>query len=223
MHVSTALDNFAKDRTGASDVADVVSNVEQLASDFVAGWKIPKKERADALRETRLLFCGWSWKQNRFFVWELRCDDGLKFVAHRTKSKLPFPWKENVKSLLFMGDYQADYMTELASVLARTQQAKPANPHQRFDFDYEPLIALSNLLTGPTAAEKQLIGGAPRVMKVYRHRNTLPMVVRTAKSHFLFGRKLRSWEKTEYPIIDLSVTPPVFHYPLALIPLPKDI
>lgn len=43
-----------------------------------------------------------------------------------------------------------------------------------------------------------------------------------SKEHLLLGRKLFAWEKTEYPILDLTKKDPKFIYPMSDIPLPQD-
>ena len=43
------------------------------------------------------------------------------------------------------------------------------------------------------------------MLKLYPFGNSLPIVVRNSKDqHYLFGRRLFDWEKTEYPILDLT-------------------
>jgi hypothetical protein len=51
----------------------------------------------------------------------------------------------------------------------------------------------------------------------------LPIVIRTSDiGHYLLGRKLFQWEKTNFPVLDLSHEVPRLFYPMAAIPLPKD-
>jgi hypothetical protein len=69
-----------------------------------------------------------------------------------------------------------------------------------------------------------LIGGAVQMMKIYPHGSSLPIVIRTGEdSHFLLGRRLFDWEKTEYPVLDLTRDPPSFLYPMSSIPVPREL
>jgi hypothetical protein len=72
--------------------------------------------------------------------------------------------------------------------------------------------------------ERTAIGGAPQLVKIYPFGNSLPFVVRTnTDDHYLLGRRIFAWEKTEYPVIDLSRRPPVVLYPMASIPVPSGL
>jgi len=133
------------------------------------------------------------------------------------------PWHEKERSFLFVGDYEREYLDELAAVLAERHCVPEQRDEKRsIDLEYEPLIALQKLLTRPSAeSEFSAIGGAPQMLKIYPFSQSLPFVVRTAlDAHYLFGRKLFDWEKTEYPIIDLTGDQPKFLYPMSQIPLP---
>ena len=62
------------------------------------------------------------------------------------------------------------------------------------------------------------------MVKVYPYGNSLPFAIRAdPASHFLLGRKLFEWEKTEYPVLDLTGAEPTVHYPMSYIPLPADL
>lgn len=61
------------------------------------------------------------------------------------------------------------------------------------------------------------LGGAPQVIKIYEHANTLPIAVRWPRSDgtkatTLLGRPLFDWEKTFNPIYDPEQK--LFYYPL---------
>jgi hypothetical protein len=62
------------------------------------------------------------------------------------------------------------------------------------------------------------------MLKIYAHGNDLPIVVRTdVDAHYLLGRQLFEWEKTSYPILDLTGDKVRFIYPITSIPLPTDL
>jgi hypothetical protein len=115
-------------------------------------------------------------------------------------------------------------MNSLASVLeSRHDHHAKKGPKKFIDFDYEPAEALQALLN---SKDNRLtaIGGACQLLKLYPFSNSLPIIIRTGKHrHFLLGRRLFSWEKTEYPILDLRKKRPSFIYPMSNIPVPSKI
>lgn len=225
IQVGTALNSFIKTRSRAEDAAALKDNVKRILNNLVDSWDLPKKEKAEDLAHTKILFCGWSWKNGRYFITVYKYKNG-EFDYHNIRTRLPHPWHEEKRSLVFIGDYQDQYMGELAKILrSNAGKANNVNGKKVVPFDYEPAEALNAMLKkSKTDPELFLIGGAPQMVKMYKFSNSLPYVVRVDnKSHHLFGRKLFDWEKTEYPIINLDVTPPRIAYPLAEIPLPSEI
>ncbi|TXN17267.1 hypothetical protein FV219_00515 [Methylobacterium sp. WL122] len=222
IQVGTALDNFVKTRTRAQDVTSLSGSVGQLLNNLVSAWKIPAPEKREQLATTRIMFGGWSWEMKRFHLGYFIFDNN-QFVFRRSKSKSIHPWRERSNSLVFIGDYEEDYMSSLRSVL-EARHGLPATQNEKiiFDFDYEPVEALYQMLQ-KRIPEHTAIGGSPQLMKIYPYSNTLPFVVRTEGGHFLLGRKLFDWEKTEYPVLDLTKTPAQLLYPMQKIPLPADL
>lgn len=222
IQVGTALDNHVKTRTRALDVTRLSASIGQLLNNLVTAWKIPLKEKKEQLATTRIMFSGWSWENKRFHVGYFKFDDN-QFVFHRSRAKSLHPWRETDRSLVFIGDYEDDYMSCLRTVLeARHGLAATQNEKVLFDFDYEPIEALQHLLD-KRDPEHTAIGGAPQLIKIYPYSSTLPFVVRTVSGHFLLGRKLFKWEKTEYPVLDLTKIPTRPLYPMQKIPLPGDL
>jgi hypothetical protein len=225
IQVGTTLNNFIKTRTRAEDITHLSGLVGQVLNNLIGSWDLPEREKAQELRGTRILFGGWSWENRRFDIGYFAHENG-GFRFHHQKAKKPHPWHERERSLVFIGYYEADYMQELKSVLERRHPTTggPGNK-VAIDFDYEPVEALQSLLARTAGdALHPAIGGAAQMVKVYPYGNTLPFVVRpSADSHFLLGRKLFDWEKTEYPVLDLTGADPVVHYPMRGIPLPRDL
>jgi hypothetical protein len=103
-----------------------------------------------------------------------------------------------------------------------TASATPADCLQPRQGPWEALHSL--LKDGHTKEDLPAIGGAPQLLKIYSHCNSLPIVVRVKKdNHFLLGRRSFAWEKTEYPVLDLTEGSPSFIYPLGHIPLPDQL
>jgi len=176
------------------------------------------------LKDTRILFAGWSWKQQKFVTGFYVFFDGL-FHYQTVNSRLGRPWRERHASLIVIGDYIEDYMRKLNDIISLTNT--PARPWGRTDIDlqYEPLEALAALLEESRDLDtRPSIGGAPQMLKLYSYSSTLPTVIRSPDGeHFLFGRRLFPWEKTELPIAIVRPGKTQFEYPMAHIPLPIDV
>lgn len=221
MQASSALNNFIRTRTRAADVTDVAANIGQVLNNLAASWDLPAKEKKAELAGSNIVFGGWSWKHKRFDIGVFR-HNGKEFAFDHRRTRIGFPWRENARSLVFVGDYEKEFKQELAALL-ETRHGKQTRD-KFFDFDYEPLEALNSFLMKVSKSKDHpLIGGAPQLVKVYSYGNSLPIVIRRSKKeHYLLGRKLFAWEKTEYPILDLTKNTPEFIYPMSDIPLPEN-
>lgn len=221
IQASAALNNFIRTRTRAADVTDVAANIGQVLNNLATSWDLPAKEKKSELAATNIVFGGWSWKHKRFDI-GVFLHDGKKFAFHHKRARIGFPWRETASSLVFVGDYEREYKQELAAVLeARHGKQTKA---KYVDLDYEPVEALNSfLMKAGEGKDYPAVGGAPQLVKVYSYGNSLPIVVRrSTKEHYLLGRKLFAWEKTEYPILDLTKNKPLFIYPMSDIPLPEN-
>ena len=225
VQTASALNHHLKTRSRALDVSQLGGFVGKILNNLVHSWKdIKRSEKTEALEDTRIFFGGWSFEANRFLLGNFIYRED-KFNYHQEKMRTIFPWREKGKSLLFIGDYEEDYRRELASIMERKfGKAKKRGVHIDILFDFEPVEALFNLLQSENAGSLTAIGGAPQMLKIYRYASCLPFVIRTSeKKHFLFGRELFLWEKTENPILDLSKAGCSVSYPGQMIPLPPDV
>lgn len=226
VQVGTTLNNFVRTRTRAEDVTEIADLVGRVLNNLITSWDLKASEKAEQLASTRVLLAGWSWKHRRFDIGFFEFDEGT-FTFHHRRMIMPYPWRENRRSLVFIGDYEHEYRAALAEVLGRRHGVQPRQVETRkvVNFDYEPVEALHLLLQqASSGGNLPLIGGAPQLIKVYPHGNDLPIGIRTdADKHFLFGRRLFEWEKTSYPILDLSRGAPQIYYPMAAIPLPSAL
>lgn len=224
MQAGSTLNNFIKTRTRATDLSDVPNLVGLVLNALVESWDLPNRDKQEELKETRIVLSGWSWRLQNFIigVFEYKND---RFAFKKLRTKLPHPWYP-IQPFLFVGDYKDQYLGELCSVLCM-KYGPPETQRQRFDIDldYEPIIALKNLLARSDAGSGlHKIGGAPQMLKTYQFSQSLPFVVKiSGTAHYLFGRRMFEWEKTEYPIIDLTESEPSFLYPMSEIPLPSNL
>jgi hypothetical protein len=208
VQVSVALDNHLRTSSRALDVTSLTGFIEKMLNNMIDAWKLPAAEKADDLAGTNILFVGWSWRYARAHIGIFKLEANGRFKFHRAGVKLPHPWRAGSKAdLFFLGDYKAEYFEKLKAILQRRFPAPPTKQNGKIvlQWDYEPVEALQALLRQPDIGNARAIGGAPQVVKIYPFARTLPLVVRTGRSdHFLLGRRLFSWEVTEYPILDLS-------------------
>jgi hypothetical protein len=223
VQVGSTLNNYFGTRSRAADVTNLAQNIGAILNNLVGSWDLPTEEKREELATTRIMFAGWSWKHRRFDIGFFKYHDG-SFSFFHDKAKTPHPWYEKSRSLVFIGDHRKEYMQTLASVLEERHGKTAKTSKKQIDFDYEPVEALQLLLTQNTAPNLPSIGGAAQLIKVYAHGNSLPIVIRTAKTaHYLFGRRLFEWEKTEYPVLDLTQKSSSILYPMSGVPLPKDL
>ena len=139
---------------------------------------------------------GWNWKVGSFKQGVFRIEDG-EYRFCKLFRPLGKGVKENNKSLVVQGDYVLDYLKILNADLMKNYSAPTTRNTVHIDLDYEPIIALLKLLEDP---ERDLIGGKPQMLKLYRYARDSPLAYMDASGVFLFGRKLMEWEKTTYPI-----------------------
>jgi hypothetical protein len=228
VQVGSALNNFIKTRTRAEDVTHLSGKISQLLNNLVASWDLRSEEKAEELASTMILFAGWSWKFRRYEIGYFKYEKTL-FRYHRGKTTIPHPWQEVGRSLLFLGDYKREYLAALVNILKQRHGEQPATntPTKKIvNFDYEPVEALALLLKKPDAEPDRYpcIGGSPQLMKLYPFGNDLPVVIRLPElGHYLLGRKLFEWEKTEYPVLDLGSGSPQIYYSMSSIPLPQNL
>ncbi len=224
VQASSVLNNFIRTRTRGSDVTEVTALFGNVLNNLVESWDASQANKQSQLAETKILLSGWSWRYRRFQIGFFKFID-TKFVYQTTTNRLPRPWRESKPSLVVIGDYIENYMRVLGRIIGQTNPAKNRWLTKEIDLQYEPLEALSELLATTRGIHQfHKIGGHPQAIKVYPFSSTLPIVVRGDDgSHYLFGRKLFDWEKTEHPIVIIAPGKTNFIYPMASIPLPAEI
>ena len=228
VQVSVALDNHMRTNSRALDVTSLTDRIEKMLNNMISAWKLPIAEKTADLAGTTILFAGWSWRFERHHIGLFKLEHNNRFHFHREGIKLPHPWRAGTKSdLFFIGDYKTEYLGKLAGILQRRYPTQSPRRNEKIlvQWDYEPVEALQALLREPDPGDCRAIGGAPQVVKIYPFSRTSPIVVRTGKGqHFLLGRRLFSWETTEYPILDISTARKAqVLYPKKSIPSPDRV
>jgi hypothetical protein len=229
IQISVALDNHIRTSSRALDVTSLTDHIKKMLNNMIDAWHLPSADKATEMAGTMILFAGWSWRYEKYHIGSFKLERDHHFHFHRAGIKLPHPWRAGRRKadLFFVGDYKAQYLEKLTVIL---QQRYPAPSRKRNEkilvqWDYEPVEALQMLLREPDPGDRRAIGGAPQVVKIYPFARTTPIVVRTGKrQHFLLGRRLFSWEITEYPILDISTLKKAkVLYPKSSIPNPDRV
>ncbi|MGQ3081321.1 MULTISPECIES: hypothetical protein [Alphaproteobacteria] len=223
VQASSALNNSVRMRTRGGDIHQVAGLLREILDNLVASWSEPLAAKEHLLKDTRIMLAGWSAQKQRFVTGFFIFFEG-RFHYLKVKTRLGKPYRERIPSLIVIGDHIDDFMRGLGRILTVAHPAKNPWKLHRVDLEYEPLEALAELLESKASDRSALIGGKPQMAKLYNHSNVLPIVIRTAdQGHYLFGRKLFEWEKTEFPIAIVAPAATRFVYPMSHIPLPADV
>jgi len=158
--------------------------------------------------ETTFLLAGWSWRSSNYRVWLLHFDPHIKKFTFRPSRK----WKGQNKDkyLAYPGDCGDDFKHRLIELL------RSKNKLESDGFDMEPFEVLRDMLR---SGKYDLIGGAPQIMKVYRHSSTMPYAVfwpnKASNQISLLGRPMLDYEKSEYLVLDPDTLKTVKHVDVA--------
>lgn len=191
LQLQSAIANYPRAINRSQDIIDFKHHILSIWNDMLrykSDYEIP---------ETSFLFGGYSWKINNFVLWHLHYQKHYKIFTHR-----PISYWRGVKGEIkvsLSGDYTDDAKARLLKIL------KDRDKLQSGSLDMEPFEVLRDMLLD-NEDKYPLIGGAPQLIKVYKHMNTTPFAVKWALEGknviSLLGRPLLEYEKSSYPIID---------------------
>jgi len=159
--------------------------MEGLIHDLPKGQK--EKDPPDAF----FIFGGYSWAKAEFKIWILYYNIARKRFEFRKTSTL------HKNHIAIIGDDVIDAKKE---ILRRVRlKGRP----EESGFDMEPFEVLRDFCRDPARPH---IGGAPQILKVYKHMNAMPYAVywpsRASQGRSLMGRPLLDYEKSFYLMID---------------------
>lgn len=141
------------------------------------------------------LFSGWSWRSSSFVSWVLHFDPQLARFTHRPLQGWSGP--DQAKHLAFIGDHFGAFKDLLVERLRQKEKLASGA------FDMEPFEAVRDLLR---RADLREIGGAPQLVKIYRHANATPHAIywpdRESESISLLGRPLLDYERSYFPLLN---------------------
>lgn len=186
------------------DVTQVAALFEDILNQMVAMASTTIGESLDdTLVHTRYLLGGFSWKIGEFRIWEFAWDRGE--ALYRKNRRRFSGARSNRHTVWFLGDGALAARTRLQSLLSDGFTRPPTK-----GLDMEPLQVLEEAISDVTLPS---VGGAPQVVKLYRHLNVEPFSViwpRNGGQPTFAGRPLLEYEKAFAP--PLSLESPDRHY-----------
>lgn len=197
LQLQTAVANYPKAVNRSQDLYDFRGHIVRILNDMIqykSDYEIP---------ETSFLFGGYSWDKEKFALWNLHYKKQESFFTHRPISF----WRgvEGDIKVSFTGDYTKEAKSMLVEILKERGKLKSGS------LDMEPFEVIRNMLRedfGKKDGQEKypLIGGAPQMLKIYKHMNRTPVAVQWnilgEDVLTLFGRPLLSYEKTSFPVLN---------------------
>lgn len=182
-----SLDRFQDLASFKGFVIRCFNDLLEFRSDLIKDESIP---------DAKFILGGYSWQHSKFFIWTIHYDKNIKSFTFRPATF----WRgvKGSRKVMFIGDYVDIAKSKLIELLKDRDKINSGN------LDYEPFEVLVEMLRNNK--EMPAIGGAPQLVKVYRHMNTVPFAVNwkvNSKSRIVFlGRPFQTAEKLSHPLID---------------------
>jgi hypothetical protein len=203
--IRNAISLYGKSATRALDVCQLqhfllaflngmVDAIHSLPSD--GGYAVPPSD-------TRFLLGGYSWQFKAFFIWRILFDPKTnRYVSWRVG--------RNGYDRLLAFDGDAGNADDTKALLAearerngRVMHRRGRDPRQHCDF--EPLEVIRDF---SRERRFETVGGAPQLLKVYQHMNSLPFAVfwpdRASRRISFLGRPLLDYEIGHYLVMDVD-------------------
>jgi hypothetical protein len=189
-----AVAAYPRSRTRRLDLFDLKGHLVRALNRMVEAAS-PYPNEDSAVMDARFLFGGWSWERQRLALWTVGYNPVSRFYARRVR---PWVLPGGLYEYIFIGDYVHEARTALRDMVA-------AKVGDDGGFDMEPLAVIRDM---SLSANFGSIGGWPQMVRIYQHMNTQPFVCvwpsQDPVRRTLFGRELLSYERTDYPQIDLD-------------------
>ena len=201
LQLSLAIDSYGPARHRAMEISKLQKHLlkvfDSMAALIVSSPKLSKPE--DIQPEANFLFGGYSSVKKQFEIWAVEYKPTEQhFRGH------PAQWahySENAKKVLFaktkgrrgVGSsiaFAGNMASELRKRLSAKLAAKYGTGTTYRGLDWEPFEVVRDMLREPNHSET--IGGAPQIVRVYQHIQTVPLAVywpdRKAGKIYLQGR-----------------------------------
>ncbi len=189
------ITSHPKSLNRAMDLYDFKGHLVRV---FNQAWEarhdLPKKDK-DLGPGAVFLLGGYSWRKAKFVLWTLHFDKSIRGFTFRPA----VAWKGgNARKMLSVtGDASPEFMDRLRDKLKEKDKLAASG------FDMEPFEVLRDIIR---EGKYSSIGGAPQLVKVYKHLNVQAFGVHWpafdgGSKHYM-GRKLLDYERPNCSFID---------------------
>lgn len=193
MHTISAISQHPKILSRALDLAELKGHLLRVLNGLIG--LIKEVPNCDQTPDVQFVLAGWCWRTSRFVAWVLHYDQAIGRFTHRPLRH--WSGSNHQKFMFFIGDQCDSFKSKLLSLLRERNKLRDGG------FDMEPFEVLRDMLRSGDYDE---IGGAPQVVKIYRHMNVLPHAVFwpsvATNAVSLLGRPLLPYERSQYLVLD---------------------
>ena len=188
---SIELNQIYKDR--ACDVTEFRHTILDIANKCLIEEQEP--DYMENGPDFSMIFAGYSWREKKFCLWEIRYDKHLKKMNYSTPKTIKRP------PFAVIGDL----VPKVRHLIYQKLDAEGVK--ERGFVDMQPLEVLLQVIND-TSTETRSIGGYPQMVKIYPFMRVLPIGFRLTKNNkkviTYSGRPLLDFEIFPYPIYDLE-------------------
>lgn len=204
--VGYAIESYPKTASRALDITDTRGHILRVISkmrEFIHNDIEPYKKFVPEPPETNFLLAGYSWKMNKFYIWELLFSKKENKFIYRVQNTI---MKNKIGLIVDAANHRKEKNDVLSTNTIRKRiydKLASAGKTDKDGFDMEPFEILRDIIK---ENEDWAIGGSPQIVKVYKHMNVMPYAVfwpnRDSKQISFLGRPLLSYEQLPYLILD---------------------
>lgn len=193
--IETSINSYRRSRTRFMDLKDLKGHLINVINSIVEDITIELEgvlDKYDVLKDTELLFGGYSWISKCFFVWRIKYSKQFgKFMAHKVISPTS---KHNY---VYSGDVAYKAIKLTSSHLMEIHGKNNFHLKRNLQLDMEPLVIVRDLLL---REENRTIGGPIQMMKMYQHMTITPIGILwpdVNQSRTIYGRAVLGYENTD--------------------------
>lgn len=209
VQIKLALDAYQLSRTRVVDIVDLKAHIEKVIESVrVTIADLPDKSGENT--DFKLMLAGYSWKLQQFRSWVFKFDllthkfNAFKMTSHRRQFEREGRGKVYFQ---FMSDNHQN--EKRASEFVLRELHKTTENQVAHALDWIPMRALIDQIKDQSCVD---IGGAPQMVKIFKHSNTLPInviwhtpepdresgLIKHTYHLTHFGRKLLPYERNDY-------------------------
>lgn len=204
--INTSINMYPKYKTRVADIADLKGHILRVLTnmrEYMHNSIEPGKRFVAEKPSTNFIFAGYSWLYRDFKIWKFKFDQKenafVKQRAHRIGKSRIMILVDAANHLKEKRDFLNGRVIRDRIIGLMESRGKIASD----PLDMEPFEILRNVIRNK---EDWSIGGAPQLIKIYRHLNVLPIGVfwpnKESKQITFLGRPLLNYEILRRPVID---------------------